>query len=510
MNGYCHFSEAALLRLLEYVGPMERLKLQQCCKRFYRIYSKWFDITSLDIRITEQKIDDSEETARRRRFVQRSKNTKFAYRIRLENKHGTLYNLKSNSDRYANRTLKTMLSKLQSLSVLTIWDACLSEDFSTVLSQLQSITTLRIWNSVRYFDKKRPAKRLLHALFSFPLLESIFVLDSTFMQSTSQCTSIFPYFLVDSIQGSIVNLQIAGIYISSKTFEALCEKLRKTVKRLAIGCTYGKESKRKQYCKAIAKLEVLEDLDIPPHIFHLGEVIEIDDEALSCLFNNSRLHGLGFRHYNSTVLFRFIEFKMPHNICLLRIHHSANRIPNFAQLGMLQPKPEEKPVPQRKSSWLTARNNSMGSKNSIVSSSDRSIESSSNELWKKSPRSSIAVSESSHITQIAVESCANSRKTNLSTRNLTILAIEEAPRTMIECAMKLRRRVYSGVEIFYMQESVDTQEILGRMAAPMRSPYVYTRSSKREMRVIKGDLVRPIPLSSLGMESDYEMSDWED
>lgn len=52
--------------------------------------------------------------------------------------------------------------------------------------------------------------------------------------------------------------------------------------------------------------------------------------------------------------------------------------------------------------------------------------------------------------------------------------------------------------------------MLGRMASPMHSPYVYSKSNKREVRIIKGDLVRPIPLSSLGMESDYEMSDWED
>lgn len=61
-----------------------------------------------------------------------------------------------------------------------------------------------------------------------------------------------------------------------------------------------------------------------------------------------------------------------------------------------------------------------------------------------------------------------------------------------------------------MQESMDTQEILGRMAAPVHSPHVYTKSSKREVRVVKGDLVKPIPLSSLGMESDFEMNDWED
>lgn len=37
------------------------------------------------------------------------------------------------------------------------------------------------------------------------------------------------------------------------------------------------------------------------------------------------------------------------------------------------------------------------------------------------------------------------RQTALASRNLTIFAIEEAPRKMIECARKLRRRVYSGI-----------------------------------------------------------------
>lgn len=64
---------------------------------------------------------------------------------------------------------------------------------------------------------------------------------------------------------------------------------------------------------------------------------------------------------------------------------------------------------------------------------------------------------------------------------------------------------------------------LGRMALPMQSPHVYSKSlnakfagsntiAKRDtrLRIIKGDLVKPIPLSSLGMESDYELSDRED
>ncbi|MCP9260576.1 hypothetical protein DINM_003566 [Dirofilaria immitis] len=462
-----HLPEAALLRLFEYFSPLERLKLQQCCKRFHMIYGKWLDIISLDIRMVEQN-DVNEKVLFARGIVQHSKTAKSTYRIELTNIHGVTSILRFTSDKYANRALKVMLSRLQSLTTLTIQNACLIEEFSNVLSQLHSITTLRI-----------PARRLLHSLFSFPLLESIFILDSTVPQSSSQCTAAFPCFLADCIRGPIANLQIVGIYISSKTIDALCERLHKTLKRMAIGCTYGKENKKIG--------TVVEDLDIPPYIFHLGETSEIDGSIIQ-LLSKLQLNCLGFRHYNSAVLFQFIEFKMPHNIRLLRIHHSANRVPNFAQLGMSPPEPEEKPP--RKSSWLNSRNSSsMGSKNSIDSSSDRSSESLTNEVWKESSRYSISTSSTSEITQMTNEQ--KPRRNSLASRNLTILQSKKSTS-------------------FYMQESMNTQEIVGRMAAPMRSPHVYTRSSKREIRVIKGDLVKPIPLSSLGMESDYEMSDWED
>lgn len=61
------------------------------------------------------------------------------------------------------------------------------------------------------------------------------------------------------------------------------------------------------------------------------------------------------------------------------------------------------------------------------------------------------------------------------------------------------------------------------MALPMQSPHFYSKSLNTKymnsnkitkgdtsLRIIKGDLVKLIPLSSLGMESDYELSDQED
>jgi hypothetical protein len=93
-------------------------------------------------------------------------------------------------------------------------------------------------------------------------------------------------------------------------------------------------------------------------------------------------------------------------------------------------------------------------------------------------------------------------------RRLTIFAIEERTKRR---AQRIRRRNYSGVDVIYTQESHAGQEVLGRVADPMRSPHVYTKNNKREVRIIKGDLVRPIPLASLGMESDYELElDWDE
>lgn len=53
MNGN-YLPEVALQRLTEYLSPLERLKLQQCCKYFHKIYGNWSDIVALDIRIVEQ------------------------------------------------------------------------------------------------------------------------------------------------------------------------------------------------------------------------------------------------------------------------------------------------------------------------------------------------------------------------------------------------------------------------------------------------------------------------
>lgn len=93
----------------------------------------------------------------------------------------------------------------------------------------------------------------------------------------------------------------------------------------------------------------------------------------------------------------------------------------------------------------------------------------------------------------------------------TIFALAEDTKTHRN--HRIRQKNYNGVDVFYIYETRATQEVFGRMASPMKSPHVYSRNMKKDckIRIVKGDLVKPIPLASLGLEeSDYELSDFED
>lgn len=41
--------EGVLSNLMHYLSPLERIKLQQCCKHFYSAFSKWMDIVDICI-----------------------------------------------------------------------------------------------------------------------------------------------------------------------------------------------------------------------------------------------------------------------------------------------------------------------------------------------------------------------------------------------------------------------------------------------------------------------------
>ena len=329
-------------------------------------------------------------------------------------------------------------------------------------------------------------QKLIKALLSLPNLHSILVLDSTSAGAcAASCRATFSKSLVSKIRAPIENLQLTGVYLPLKSVEILAENLGHSLKRLSIGCTFGQEKKRIPILKTLQQMRSITDLDLPPFLFHLSENA-CPDAVVQQLLDVLPLKALGFRHYNSSVLFRFIEQHLPVKIRVLRIHHNANRIPNFAQLGT----ESEIEKPEKKSS--------VSSRYSILSTSRSSVGSNENNNGLQR-RDSIGAA-----TAKAVESRKDSTISSLALRRLTIFAVEEAKRR----TLRLRRRTYSNVDVIYTQESQAGQEVLGRMAEPMRSPHVYSKSAKREIRIIHGDLVRPIPIAQLGNESDFE--DWED
>uniref|UniRef100_A0AC35G974 F-box domain-containing protein n=1 Tax=Panagrolaimus sp. PS1159 TaxID=55785 RepID=A0AC35G974_9BILA len=499
---------SVIQHISSFIPPLDRFKLQATCRHTNFALSTWPD-TSIEIRSEDYGFTDTVATSRMSFQFPMGKANKSSFHVKIiTDPSGRCYRIRTTQERSSAKTLKSFLTKFSNLQELTIWDACLTSEFSTILSKFQSIKVLRLWNCSRYFEKKNQSQKLIRSLLSLPNLQSLLILDSTAPgSSAASCRAIFSKSLALKIQAPIENFQITGMTLPLKSLEVIAENLSPTVKRLSIGCTFGKESKRLQYLRALQQMTNVNDLDLPPFIFHLGELF-VPDGVVQKLFTSLPLKALGFRHYNSSVLFRFIEYQLPIKVRVLRIFHNANRIPNFSSIGQ---EPLEAEKPEKKSS--------VSSRYSILSTSRSSIGSNENNNNNSSTTTTTTIngggprrdSIGTSTKAAAAEAINNPKQqqqpqhksSNVSTlemRRLTIFAIEEAKRR----TQRLRRRAYANVDVVYTQESQAGQEVLGRMAEPMRSPHVYSRSAKREMRVIKGDLVRPIPLASLGYESDFE------
>uniref|UniRef100_A0A7E4W8Z7 F-box domain-containing protein n=1 Tax=Panagrellus redivivus TaxID=6233 RepID=A0A7E4W8Z7_PANRE len=467
-----------LQKIGTYLPPLDRLTLQEVNHHFKDVFSTWLDVT-IEIRCDDY--SDNVSASRIGFAFPRAKNSKAIYHVKVTGPEGRSHRIRTTFERSAGKALKQLLGRLPKLEELTIWDACLGPEFAQTASQLESVQVLRLWNCSRYFEKKSYSQKSIKALLALPKLKSILVLDSTSAAASAASRgAAFSKDLALTIRAPIDNLQLAGLHLPLKALEAIAVNLGPSLTRLSIGCTYGKKRKRLLYLKTLQTMTNITDLDLPPFIFHLSE-IPVPDAIVQILLDTLPLRAFGFRHYNSSVLFRFIEYWMPVKIRVLRIHHNANRIPNFAQLGT---EPAET-WPEKKTS--------VASHYSVLSSSRSSIGSSenNNSIHKET-------------LMIAAKKSTLSSTSSLSQRKLTIFAIEEAKKR----TQHLRKRTYNNVDVIYTQECQAGQEVLGRMAEPMRSPHVYSKTTKREVRVIKGDLVRPIPLASLGMESDYE--DWDD
>jgi len=330
---------------------------------------------------------------------------------------------------------------------------------------------------------------LVHTLLGLPSLEELLILDSSPNASNCvSCSASFDKTCAQKLKAPIKNIQLTGLQLPLSSFQIIAERLAPSCTRLAIGCVFGKEEKRLDYLRTLMTMKLVNDLDFPPFMFHLSEVA-VADGLVEKILDELPLKALGFRHYNSSVLFRFIENRLPLKIRVLRIHHNANRIPNFASLG----EPEE-PIVVKKSSVY--------SNYSILSASRSSIGSSN------------AVNEARIISNGATQTYSSSSDSDilstLASRRLTIFALAEETKNSRN--HKLKQKCYFGVNVFYLQQTRATLEVFGRIASPITSPHIYSRNIKKgsSVRLIKGDLVKTIPLSSLGLESDYELSDIED
>ncbi|CAK5080481.1 unnamed protein product [Meloidogyne enterolobii] len=633
--------ESLWIKIFSYLGPLERISLGQCSRRLQLITSHWLDVNSLEIRpewangpsicpspppppAQSQAISTGLPLSsgyRRRLPSLRSKpkNQPKSFHLRFQLSSGHSFRIKtinsSEDSEQPERLLKILLCRLANgqLLELTIWDACLSERLrNCIIRCSQLLRCLRLWNCGRWLNTYHPSP-LLISLIGLTSLKQLFILDSTtinynnssnesansFFSSSSSPTSSFSSFssstskfifsknLAKAINAPLEELQLTNCRLSLSALELILPKCSESLKRLSIGCTFGKEQKRIQYLQLLCQFKKLNDLDLPPFIFHLGDQPKPDILGQKFLKEMTNLRAIGFRHFNSSALFRFIEFYLPKNIRVLRVHHNARRIPNFAEIGGMSSNCSiQEPISTTtKTSLNSCSSPSLSFSNYFSSSTtsssyqkkyskgslfsnNSSIDSSNNDInltieqqqniklinlkksstfhTSSSPRipssacSTISWPGTNNSTKedeqlsLATSSTWCTLSTDLlqnkdnkikekssnvnklfSNRKLTIFAIAEERQINLtkrnKKQQRLRKCKFNGIEVIYVSaaEAQSSQEVLGRMGSPIQSPYVYTTNQNNNQpsgvqRVIHGDLVKTIPLSSLGMESDWE------
>lgn len=638
------------------LGPVDRLRLAGSCRRLRQLLGHWEDVQALDIR-PEWAIGDSpsacpspplaspSSTAHggaaallgglpslvRPRHHQNKRQPR-GFRLQLQFASGRVGRMRTSAalvaanngePEVAERLLKQLFARMagSQIAELTVWEACLGDRFRTCLLRCcPALRCLRLWNCGRWLDSTSRPPPILLALLGLPQLRQLLVLDSQPLEPDAGCRWLFSKQLARAIAGNLQELQLTNCRLPLRALELLQLKCGHSLRRLAIGCTFGKEQKRLQYLRLLRQFPALTDLDLPPFLFHLRDQPQPDLLTQRLLQALPQLRALGFRHFNSSALFRFIESQLPRHIRVLRVHHNAHRVPNFAELGLghapTGPPPRsaslllpESPDSQRHSSHRQQqeqqqKKHSIVSRCSLLSSSDSlgffqstSASSPARQQQQQQPSRSAtfcAASQPFAISSTGMQhspSCSSSACSSISSwpsssgrrpssnnartksfslgpedglsmatastwctlstaedqpaatvgdgmeaerggqqrqlleelsrRRLTIFAIAEERqsgcsgggqgRRMRGRQQRLRKASFSGVEVIYVSppEAQASQEVLGRMARPIQSPYVYTtgqgqQPGGRGMRVIRGDLVRAIPLSSLGMESDWE------
>ncbi|TKR96956.1 hypothetical protein L596_010897 [Steinernema carpocapsae] len=617
--------DKALNKICHYLTPRDRLQFQNVCKKTRETCVAWSDVIIVEVR-------DDEEVAKNAYLPSCSytKPDNNWYIVKVTLRSGCRYSMKIAKDhKNAIRTVKNILQKCTNALYMKLWNAVLSDDFALLLGKFHKLQSLKLWNCGDYFMKKTNMKRVIFCLLSQPKLYELIILDSTEDGAHhSLCEAFMDRDLVAVLRGPISNLHLGGLQIPWRAFTMLMQHIGPTVERLSIGCIHGKELRREKYVAALDYLTIVTDLDLPPFIFYLNDRVPTAvTSALDGLFERLPLTSLGVRHYNTATLFEYIEDILPLKIRMLRIHHNASRLPNFAQLGNHNyEEPRKKISLMSRHSYLSSssceyvppgelgeyhltRNNSFIFPSSSFGQGHRSHRSSRGASRKQSatsqnpthipftypttssatvsrgakaltdavafslvPKKSVPAPPKSKPSTTLAPKAVDPRKTSapapsctltgsrlmakqlrcnstgstsssgsnnsvfggrfqflmrksattepivqttpvqpgdrppLYARGLTIFAVEERGN---RTELKIRQKMFCGVSVVFTRECTTVQEVLGRMGSPLKSPHVYSKNANREIRIVKGDLVKPIPLTSLGMESDYDASDFE-
>uniref|UniRef100_A0A0K0FUG9 F-box domain-containing protein n=1 Tax=Strongyloides venezuelensis TaxID=75913 RepID=A0A0K0FUG9_STRVS len=455
--------------------PVERIYLESMCKKLRNASKFWKDIKTILLKSYLHELDEYSVKIERKKKKNsvintyiKEKNFVTVYHAQLTTYNGTTYTMYSDPLRILNmKTIGMIFKRCINLNKLIIVGACLNDSIIPALVHFENtLKVIKFWNCEEYFDKKRKPCELIKTLFSFPYLSSIMILSTIRPKyTTSPDHNIVKYKLhpelVSCILAPIQEIQLTNLAIPLKSFKILTDRLCTSLERLSIGCTYGDAKKVNSYAKALTEFENLKDLDLPPFIFSINEDYLINLKVYNALCI-TKVQTFGFRHYNTSALFKFIRNDLPPDIKVVRIFHNPGRIPNFKQLGY---GPTEKKISV--TSKISKNSNTSGSNNSIVGVYSRSIFKALrikkkihlDDFPNHSPRDSILynIDKNGHPNgQFGIGN-------GIPRRELSIFAVEESCRSV----EKLIHKKYNCLDVYYTSDVKKYQEVVGKMASPM-------------------------------------------
>uniref|UniRef100_A0A0K0DSH5 F-box domain-containing protein n=1 Tax=Strongyloides stercoralis TaxID=6248 RepID=A0A0K0DSH5_STRER len=461
--------------------PVERIYLESMCKKLRDASRFWKDIKTILIKSYLHELDEYsvkiEKVKKKNSVVNtyiKEKNFVTVYHIQLTTYNGTTYTMYSDPLRILNmKSIGVIFKRCISLNKLIIIGSCLNDSIIPSLIYFENtLKVIKFWNCEEYFDKKKKPCELVKTLFSFPYLSSIMVLSTVRPKyATLPDHNIIKYKLhpevVSCIIAPIEEIQLTNLTIPLKSFKILTDRLCTSLERLSIGCTYGDTKKVNCYAKALMEFEKLKDLDLPPFIFSINEDYLINLKVYNALCI-TKIQTLGFRHYNTSALFKFIRNDLPPDIKVIRIFHNPGRIPNFKQLGY---GPSEKKISV--TSKISKNSNTSVSNSSIVGTYGRNIFKALrirrkfylDDLSNHSPKSSTLNNIDKNSSLASKFGIGN----GIPRRELSIFAVEESCRSV----EKLIHKKYNCIDVYYTSDVKKYQEIVGKMASPMPPQHSY-------------------------------------